>query len=765
MTAPLDTAAPPVDVADLTQPLPPIAQVYGADYPASSDPPTKKHQYVKTLITKTNPIAHALARQAAKNANYAAGKMWIAWNTTKREYRELPLEEGEIRVSMNHIRPILRSRSQRLLSAEVDYTLIPDSNALEQRDRAQVGANFLQARYRLSRIGNLEDTALEYASCGGVAAFKSFWNRSIGPLQDATLIQPEIVTGPDGLPVVDPATGQPQMQQTETPIRVESGTGALLPAQQGEQPTQYRLGDTDTALRTVFQIRLNPEATGWTAAEGLRWLLDLDDVPLSVAKSRFPQLAGKLAATQEQKSTGALERSANTALLKNPAGDPIAALQGSNPLPSTTDDKVLIVEYWELPCPYYPRGRLIQAVGTEVAYDGDFPDGIFPYRPYFDEPAAGWPYGRPSVNDMIDPSDVINRQWTAIDQEQTDNGIGQFLAFDIPGLPDQLGRRARQIIKITTRNVGGRPLTDVRQAFARMEPSTVSPDRWRMIEKAETTLENIGAFHEITRGQAPPGVTAGVAITQLRDQDQAQLGKSVKARKETLIGWARDQLAIAKKYYGDDVMRWIPVQRPDLGFMCEGIKGVDLPDPEHTVIELENFKPKSQEAFAGDVKELIQLQAISPQEGLRLLDMGRGVTGIYESQTRQFARARHENLMIERGQVTFEVIGHNPVLDPETQQPMNDPLTGAPALDPVQRCVSHLEVPGQPPQVEPLILPTLDDHAEHIRIHLEVELDYTKPIAVRQLMLAHIQEHQDSLASATPQVPVAPPPSPSGPPA
>lgn len=721
-------------------------------YPQVGGPSDAKVAYVKRLLQLTTPIAHVLSRQAARNALYAAGRMNISWSSSKREWREIPLEEGERFISMNHIRPILRARTQRLLSSPVDFTIIPDSNALDERDRARVGENFLQARYRLQGMHQLEDTGFEYAYYGGCSVLKSYWNPSIGPLVGATLNVPELHTGPDGLPVLD-AMGQPQTKMVETPVIVESETGAIRAAEPGETPARYRQGDTDTTLRTIFQIRLNPEATGWRTADGLRYLLDVDEVPLSEAKRRFPHLAAKLKAG-DANVTAAAERSANTALIRNPVSDPVAALGFANSptLSNQAEEKVLVVEYWEMESPYFPRGRLIQTVGDVEAYDGDWPDGIFPYDPLFDEPAAGWAYGRPCVNDMIDPSDVINRQWTAIDQEMWDSGVGQYVSWDIPGVPNQLGRTPRQVIKIPRRaDIRGDAIGNV---FKRMDHTSVPPDRWRMIEAAERTLQDVGAYHEITRGQTPPGVTAGVAIEQLREQENGQLQKAITARKETLISWARKQLKLARKYY-QGVERWIPVERPDLGFMVEGMTGLDLPDPDTTVIELENFKPRSEQAFKADIKELLDKQIIPPQEGLRLMDLGRGVEGLYSSQTRQYAKARQENLWMERGEAEHQQVGEQAVTaqiqDPATGQ-TRDEETGV--MEPVYRVVHLLdqqepaegEAPTTDGQVEPLLLPTEDDHDLHIKIHQELLLDMSQPIALRQLVLAHVTEHRQELA-------------------
>lgn len=768
-------------------PLPPLTTVYGADYPAPEAPDGAKVPYLTKLIEQTNPMAHTLARQAAKHALYANGRMWIDWDNRKREFRDQPLDEHEIRVSMNHIRPMLRARTARLLSGPVDWLVVPSSNGLEARDQAKVGVNFLRGRYRHQRLAETLDAGLEYAYYGGVAALKSFWNPSIGPKEEATLAMP--VEG------VDPETGAPTVTYEARPIVVEAGTGAVRFAEDGEQPARYPTGDTDTALRTVYQIRLNPEATGWRQADGLRWLIDLEEVPLSVAKARFPEFAAKISAAQQGSIPNATtERVAASAVIRDPAQDwarGVASTKATNQEPT-----VRIVEYWEVPGPYFRGGRMIQAVGEVVTYDDAFPDGVFPYDPVYDEPSPGWWPGRPCVADMVDPSDVINRQWTSIGQEMWEQGIGQFVAFDVPGVPNQLGREPRQVLKIPLRQmVAGKGIRDL---FARIDAAQVPPDRWRMIEAAQRVLWDIGSYHEVTRGQTPPGVDSGVAIERLVEQEEGQLKKATEALRQTLLSWGRKQLTIARHRY-KGAKRWIPAERPDMGYLAESVSGVDLPDPETVVIELEHFRPRSQAAFQAQITDLMEKGLIPPAEGLRLLDLGRGVEGAFASQTRQYAKARQENLWLEREWAEYRQVGEQPIVDPVTGMPLADPVSGEPTgeTEPVSKCVVPDGIldsegadrtppePGAPepadpmappadpnaePEMDPdapfgrdeggrawipLLLNTEDDHLLHIEVHQEIALDVSKPWRQRQLALAHIGEHRDVMALMAP--PALPP--------
>lgn len=691
--------------------LPPIDQVRGADYPDATSDPKKKVEWVERLQRESEVEAIARYKQATHHLLYANNRQWISWETHRKTWEDLPNGANEIRVTINYIKPMLRARAARLLSGEVNWRVTPKSNAYRERDKANVAITFLRSRYDGQDLHHVLRRGLSEAFCTGAVALKSFWNPNIGPLTCATI----------KVPGMDPRTGMPTLVDQYVN---EQGQ----PVQTKEEAFHYRPGDTDTSLRSIFHLRMNPEAHGWTEAEGFRWLIDSDVVPLSVAKEKFPHVAAEIRASQSNETGLNYERIAMGSTTSRQFGataTQVPAAQRQTPMHM---ELTTIREYWEGRSPYFPSGRLIVSVGGALAYDGPWPQGILPYAPLFDEPGTMSPWGRACVSDMVSPQNVINREWTAVVEEMSVSGVGQFVAWNVPGVPEQITSEKRAVIRIPAKNVlANRPISDV---FKRLDPAQVAPDRWKMIEQAKLALFDIGAFHEVTRGQIPPGLDSGVAIERLLESEAGQLKEAVDALKRTILMWSRHQLAIARWGYGENEQRWLPVEREDLGFMVENVSGLDLPDPEELDLDLEYFRPQSEAAMRAEVKELLQFGMLDPRVGLKLLDLGRGIDGAFASQTRHYARARTENLAFERGEV--------------------QPVMGEPTVDPM----SGMVVQGPPTYVRisetgepvPLHLPGHDDDLIHIDVHQEVALDESKPWAVRQLVLAHIEEHQMKLA-------------------
>jgi hypothetical protein len=679
----------------------------GEQYPAPGSDPKKVVGYVQRLLQDGDADALNRYKRATHNLLFSDDRQWIDWNLRDKAWKEAPAPEGRVRVTMDYVRPILRARMQRLLSGEMNWRAVPDSNAHEAKDRATVATNLLQSRWHGSSMdANVRQAEWLAFSCG-VAYLKPFWNPELGSLMSATIVAPHPVTGrpaeykitPDGQPLVDPETGDP----------LDQAEGAFT----------YRPGDVDTAVRSLFNVRLNPDANGMLPSEGFRWLLDCEVMPISVVKEKYGDAAKNVqtvAGIAQLKQYEGLIRSVGNRTGARAGNDLLAGRDGKQ-IPDK--ELTLVCEYWEAASDGLPGGRLVIIAGDELIGDEPLPQGFVPHIPIYDERRPFDAYGRPTVDSLVHPQKVINKQWSLALEEQALAGIGQWAMFDVPGLSDQITNLAAAHIKIPVSSaVANKSIGDIVQ---RIPPAHVSSDRWRLIQEAKATMFDIGAFHEIQRGQVPPGVDSGIAVQLLQEAESGQLADAVQTLKSSLIGWGQHVLRLARWGYGEDEERWIPVERPDLGFLVESVKGSDLPDPDTVTITLDGFRPQSEAATRAEIKEGMREGYIDPVQGLRLMDLGRGVEGLYESQTRHYARARGENLAIERGDVAL------------IEAPEGTPLAGMPALI-------------HPEDGSPYLLPSNDDHPNHIRLHEEILLDDSKPWAVRQIVAIHISEHQQMMA-------------------
>lgn len=717
------------------------------DYPDLHADNRKKADYVQRLMNDGQFDAVGRFKLSTQHLLFIDGRQHIDWALREKVWMDSPNIDQKVRVTYNYIRPVLRARMQRLLSPAMSWRATPKSNDYEERDRAAVGSNFLQDRWRKTDMDGKSRQALWLAFGSGACWLKSFWNPKIGALKAATVLAPHPTSG----------------AQTEYPV---DENGNLLADEDGNpQPEgayRYRPGDVDTAVRSIFNIRINRDAMGLDAAEGFRWLLDTEVIPISVVKEKYG------AAAKNVSTVAGITTIRNYESIIRSITAPYGTITGNDLLTGRDGGRIpdreltLLTEYWEEPTEVLPNGRLMVVAGNELVYPQDpdqdtegLPQGVVPYADLYDERRPYDPYGRAMCRDLISPQKVINQQWGLALQEQGLAGIGQWLGFEIPGLFDQITNVAGGHIKVPLSSaVMNKGLDEI---IKKVGPVTVSPDRWRMIEQALKAMFDIGSFHEIQRGQVPPGVDSGIAVQLLQEAEAGQLADAVQQLKKSYIKWGRHQLKIARWGYDADEERWLPVHRQDLEFMLKSITGDNLPDPDDIDIDLEGFKPQSQAAMRADIKEFVEKQWMTPQKGLQLMDLGRGIEGAFASQTRHYAKARQENEDFQDGKIQAQ-----------PGPPALDPTTGQPKLGP----------DGQPePQIRFLnadgsdvFLPDNDDHAAHIDIHEEIILDTKQDWKLRQQLMEHVEDHRQAmqpppglLPQAGGGTPGATPPKPPGP--
>lgn len=711
-----------------------LTETRGASYPVPGQAsPAEVTSYVWRLYNAQENDALFRYRTAAYNLLMADGQQALDWNVKDRLWRQRPLLPGQVQATINYIRPVLRSRAQRIGSAELRWKSTPTSNANEARDRSTVAEHFVAHRYEQQGMAAKRRTARWLADCTGVAFLKSFWDPSTGPLTPATLTLPHPRTGElTNYPITPPNQGAQPL--------VDPASGDPLPA--NDDAYQYRPGDTDTAIRTIFNLRVNPEAWGFTANEGFRWLIDAELTPVSVIKERYGTLAKDLGPGD----LGQLQQ--YQLLLRALAGRPGSVLTGltggsanASDRSSAPDQEVaLLMEYWEEPSELLPQGRLIVQASQQLLYDGPLPQGFVPYVPLYSERKPYDPYGHAIVAEMVSPQCIYNENWSILQQQLKRDAVGQWVTYGGTGIRDQLGNQDDAVLEIPLKSgLGNRSISDLLQ---RMPNVQISESRVKVMEMCRTAIFDVGAFHEIQRGQVPPGVDSGVAVQLLLEADDAQLGDTIQDEKATLLLWARQQLGIARWGYGPQEERWLPNPDPSKLYLTETVNGLDLPDPDTISLTLEGFKPTSPAANRAEIIDLATRQLIPGPLMVQLLDLGRGIDGLFPSQTRHYDRARIENLAFQKGD--YRVIP-----------------APAPGQAPPQ--------PGEPPPVEapaaiypdgsPFLLPSEDDDAIHIQVHQDVALDNSQPWPVRQAVLLHIAEHRmNQQAKAADQMAAMQPP-------
>jgi hypothetical protein len=233
-------------------------------------------------------------------------------------------------------------------------------------------------------------------------------------------------------------------------------------------------------------------------------------------------------------------------------------------------------------------------------------------------------------------------------------------------------------------------------------------------------------------------VTAATAIAYLGERDDAYLTtifNSIEAAVEKL---ARQALTLFVQYVKND--RLIKTVGSDGSFDALMLSGADIASGTDIRVESGSALPTSKSARQALITEWMKMGFISPQDGLRVLEMGM-LKQYYNLIKIDENQAQRENLMMKR--LTAEEIDkYYQEWDMAVQN--GDPSKFAPNPDPA----TGQQIPLDAPPV--ISAHDYDSHAIHIEIHNRFRKSQSfdlLPPEVKAEFQKHIQSHQQALQS------------------
>lgn len=186
-------------------------------------------------------------------------------------------------------------------------------------------------------------------------------------------------------------------------------------------------------------------------------------------------------------------------------------------------DNAIVYEYWEKPCAKYPNGRLIICTDDKLLYAGKIPykdhDGE-EYVPIIQQKCTERPncfWGK-SVGERLIP---IQRQYNALKNRKTDYmnlvSIGVLTYEEGTVDSDILEMEGLPPGSMLPRKPGSAPPTFIQPAPL---PSTFEMEEQNLLKD----FNRISGVSEISRDSAAPtGVSSGIAIGILQEQDDTRL--------------------------------------------------------------------------------------------------------------------------------------------------------------------------------------------------------------------------------------------------
>lgn len=406
---------------------------------------------------------------------------------------------------------------------------------------------------------------------------------------------------------------------------------------------------------------------------------------------------------------------------------------------------VLVKECWIKPgnLPQLPNGGLITVIADQVV---QFWQG-WPYDHYeypfakIDHIRTGKFYSQSTIVDLLPLQKELNRTRSQVIEAKNNTAKPRLLAYRGSIDPSKITTQPGQVILVV-------PGFDLPQPLPLPPlPSYVTEE----IERIVVDINDISGQHEVTKGSAPPGVTAATAISYLQEQDESMLAQTFDSFEDTVEKVARQTLCYIKQYWS--LPRKVKVTGVDGSFDAMVFSGADIGDNTDIRVEAGSSLPTSKAAKQAFIMDLMKMGFIPAQQGLEVMDMG-GLNKITEQIQVDNKQAQRENLKMaavtpEMLQQHEQMMMQDAQVDPNTGMPQNPKYIGPP--DPMAPPDPMTEMPQ--PQVlnPPPIIPvnTWDNHAVHILKHN----NYRKTQAfeqaspeVKELFEAHVQDHMAALS-------------------
>jgi hypothetical protein len=610
---------------------------------------------------------------------------------------EDPNPQNTPRLVINRIEPVIRTEIAKTSSGHPSATVIPASNDDDDLMAASAAEQVWQAMYDKNNFQTevIQKSEFWRATCGN-AYIKTFWDASKKEVSPT--------------PVVDPFTGMKTIEQQVTSV------GDV----QYEVVSPFHLFVPDLAEENIenqpylFNVYTKSEQY---VKSVFKDVLPKDYVPTKVSASEIVD-----AAMFDQKGAD----------LSKP-------------------DAVLVIEMWAKPngCPYLPKGGLITIVDNEIVQFAE--NGIpythksYPFAHTYRIPTGKF-YRRTVIKTLIPLQQELNRTRSQIVQAKNLMAKPQMMYAEGSTDPKKITARAGIWIPI-------------RPGFPMPQPVPIQPLPnyvLQEVDRLQADFEDLSGQHQVSRGESG-GVTAATAINYLQERDDAYLTTVFSSIEAAVEKVAKQSLSLFIQYVQQP--RLVKTVGTDGAFDAAVLSGADIASGNDIRVESGSALPTSKSARQALITEWMKMGFITPQDGLRILDMGM-LKQYYNLLKIDENHAQRENLTVKR--LTPEAI----------EQFYQQWQEGAAAGDPDKIVPGQVDANGQPvPLAPPAVVQVhdFDNHAVHIEVHNrfrksqsfetlsdEVRAEFAKHIAMheaalQQKMMQEMQMGMAADASGAPQ--------------
>lgn len=541
------------------------------------------------------------------NMAFYAGRQWVYWNRAAQELQTPKLPEWRETITVNLIMPIIEqivakeTKNQPILKAKAATGDEEDINAAKLADR------FLEYIWeRLEMDEKWQRMKLWKRVCGKVF-LKAYWDPTAGDLV-------QVYKDEEGNVVPDEVIEQ----MTEQGLNPEDYLELV----------EFNLGDVCVEVKTFQNILVDPAANTLAEAE---WLIEESVRSIEWVKDNYE-----------------VEVSADSVDPMSFASDQTAFEDGYRGGLSDTDKiheldhHVRVTEYWEAPCSKYPGGRLIICAGDKVVHAGDFPKGVkeIPYTEYEDIHVLGRFWSDSIVKHLIPLQTEVNKTTSQVVEIKK-----------MTSKPQMLSPKGSIVTKRT-----GEPGLNIEYLPVGQPPRVIQPPSipayvFQHLSEMRDMMQFLAGIRDISMGDAPTGITSGIALNILAERDDTRIGPKTMKDEKSLAKLGSQILALVQKNYEEDRKITVAGDNNEVEVIDFNGAMVRSTDVE---VEAGSSLPESKAAKQAFIMDLVSAGLLNPEnpdEKKKILRyMQIGITEpLYEEAQLDLSRAMFENRQMKGG--------------------------------------------------------------------------------------------------------------------
>jgi len=304
-------------------------------------------------------------------------------------------------------------------------------------------------------------------------------------------------------------------------------------------------------------------------------------------------------------------------------------------------DSVLVYEAWVKPgaTDLLPNGGVVIVCDDTIVSMIDtglpYATGMYPITKFEHIPTSTF-YADSPINDLIGLQKEYNELRTNISY-----------AGKVAAVPQLLAQKGSIVASRITNEAG--LVIEYKNGYQPPIPLQLSPLPQYFVEqqdRIQSDWEDLSGQHDVSRGQAPAGVTAGTAISFLQEKDNDFLTPQYQSVEDGFGKIATSTLMLFNQFV--DLKRKIKYVGADGAFDTVMLAGADIKDGTDIRIQRGSAIGQSKAANEAKVMDMFQVGLIDQPTAMKLLEVG-GVQKVLDIMNVAERKAQRENIKMKLG--------------------------------------------------------------------------------------------------------------------